>query len=272
MADGTEKLVILGTGNAMTLDCFHTCFVLQDGSGENILVDTGGGIQILKQLRDGGVDFAKIHHIILSHKHTDHILGMFWIVRNFHKYAERNAYEGNLHIYLHQELEEILRSILPQLLPGKFTAWFDRRILFHVVEDREERQILNYRVKFLDIHSEKARQFGFRTTLQNGKRLVFLGDETFQEGLREEVENCDWLLHEAFCLEEEAEQFRPYEKKHSTVKHAAQTAQSLGVGKLVLYHGNDNDLAHRKERYTKEAKEYFAGEVFVPDDLDVIVL
>ncbi len=53
----TEKLIFLGTGQAMTLDCFNTCFVLQDGNGENILVDMGGGIQILKQLRDAGIDF-----------------------------------------------------------------------------------------------------------------------------------------------------------------------------------------------------------------------
>jgi len=74
-----EKLIILGTGHAMTLDCYNTCFALQNNEGENILVDTGGGLQIIKQLRDSNIDFRKIHHIILSHKHTDHILGVFWI-------------------------------------------------------------------------------------------------------------------------------------------------------------------------------------------------
>lgn len=268
----TEKLIFLGTGHAMTLDCFNTCFILQDRAGENILVDTGGGIQILRQLRDAKVDFSKIYHIILSHKHSDHILGLFWIVRNFHKYITADCYAGDLHIYLHKELGEVIRTILPAVLPPKFTDLFDKRILFHVVEDKEERQILQYKIKFLDIHARKDKQFGFRTTLQNGKTLVFLGDETFNEILRDEVYGCDYLLHEAFCMESEAEIFKPYEKKHSTAGNAAKIAESLAVGNLILYHGSDNDLANRKADYTKEAKQYFHGEVYVPDDFDCIVL
>ena len=51
------------------------------------IVDTGGGLQIIKQLRDANIDFRKIHNIILSHKHTDHILGMFWIIRYSQKFS-----------------------------------------------------------------------------------------------------------------------------------------------------------------------------------------
>lgn len=268
----TEKLIFLGTGHAMTLDCFNTCFVLQNQDGENILVDTGGGIEILKQLKRAEVDFQKIHHIILSHRHSDHILGLFWIVRNFNNFVTSDKYEGNLHIYLHEELEGIIRTILLAVLPQKFIRWFDERILFHVVEDREERQVLDYNIRFLDIQARKDRQFGFKTKLHNGKSLVFLGDETFNEILREEVQGCDWLLHEAFCLKSEADEFKPYEKKHSTAADAAKIAESLHVGNLVLYHGSDNDLTHRKERYSEEAKQYFQGNVYVPDDLDVIRL
>lgn len=41
-----EKLNILGTGAAMTLDCYNTCFTLENNEGEHILVDTGGGLQL----------------------------------------------------------------------------------------------------------------------------------------------------------------------------------------------------------------------------------
>ena len=268
----TEKLIFLGTGQAMTLDCFNTCFVLQDRNGENILVDTGGGIQILKQLRDAGIDFPKIHHVILSHRHSDHILGLFWIVRNFHKYAASGEYVGNLNIYMHCELEKIIRNILTEVLSKKFTDWFDKRIIFHIVEDKEERQILDYKVKFLDVHSQKDQQFGFKTQLANGKTIVFLGDETYNETLREEVQGCDFLLHEAFCMESEADVFKPYEKMHSTAENAGKIAASLDVGSLILYHGSDNDLIHRKENYRKEASKHFHGNIYVPDDLDVIAL
>lgn len=272
METQAERLIILGTGHAMTLDCFNTCFILQDTAGENILVDTGGGQQILRQLRDADIDFCKIHHIILSHRHSDHILGLFWIIRKFYQYAASGEYEGSLHLYMHAELEKVIKTALPAILAEKFVRLLNERVMFHVVEDKEERPILDYTVRFLDIHSEKDRQFGFKTTLKNGKNLVFLGDETFHESLRDEVKGCDWLLHEAFCLSADADIFKPYEKKHSTVKDAAKIAASLDAGSLVLYHGNDKELPHRKENYTREAQQYFHGQVYAPDDLDVIAL
>ncbi len=38
--DRMEKLNILGTGHAMTLDCYNTCFTLENNEVEDILVDT----------------------------------------------------------------------------------------------------------------------------------------------------------------------------------------------------------------------------------------
>ena len=196
-----EKLNILGTGNAMTLDCYNTCFTLENNDGEHILVDTGGGLQIIKQLRDAKIDFRRIHNIILSHKHTDHILGMFWIIRYAQKFFDSDNYDGNLIVYMHKELESTVRKIMFEVLPQKFTKFIDNRIIFKIVEDKEEVKILNYNIKFLDVHAKKDRQFGFKTTLEIGKKFVFLGDETFDEQLRDEVINTDWLLHEEMWMD-----------------------------------------------------------------------
>lgn len=56
------------------------------------------------------------------------------------------------------------------------------------------------------------------------------------------------------------------------MKQAAAYAQSLQVKNLILFHGSDDDLAHRKVAYTQEAQQEFSGNIFVPDDLDVIEL
>ena len=68
------------------------------------------------------------------------------------------------------------------------------------------------------------------------------------------------------------EETKPYEKKHSTVKVASNIAEKLNVKNLILYHANDNNLKNRKKLYTEEAKKYFKGDIYVPDDLDIIVL
>ena len=41
---------------------------------------------------------------------------------------------------------------------------------------------------------------------------------------------------------------------------------------LVLWHTEDSKIEHRKELYTNEGREYYSGNLFVPDDLDIIEL
>ena len=90
--------------------------------------------------------------------------------------------------------------------------------------------------------------------------------------LRQYAEGADWLMSEAFCLNGDRERFLPYEKHHSTVLDAARLAEELGVRNLILYHTEDQTLDTRRQRYTTEAKKAFSGRVFVPDDLEKILL
>ena len=81
-----------------------------------------------------------------------------------------------------------------------------------------------------------------------------------------------WLLSEAFCLYADRDRFKPYEKHHSTVREACETATELRVENLVLWHTEDTRLAERKTLYTAEGRQYFSGNLFVPDDLESIAL
>ncbi len=66
--------------------------------------------------------------------------------------------------------------------------------------------------------------------------------------------------------------FHPYEKHHSTVKDACILAEKLNVKNLILYHTEDKNITNRKELYTKEGKEFYSGNLYVPDDLEVFNL
>ena len=63
--------------------------------------------------------------------------------------------------------------------------------------------------------------------------------------------------------------FKPYEKHHSTVKDASLLANLLEVENLLLYHSEEMNLEKRKQLYTNEAKLYFNGNIYVPDDLEI---
>ena len=140
------------------------------------------------------------------------------------------------------------------------------------VTDGQTERILDYDVTFFDIHSTKARQFGFTMKLENGKKFTCVGDEPFNPACRPFVEGSDWLLHEAFCLYGEREKYKPYEKHHSTVKDACELAAELHVPNLVLWHTEDDHIEERKALYTAEGKKYYSGNLFVPDDEEIIDL
>lgn len=267
-----EELIVLGTGNASVTKCFNTCFLIRDEERNYFMVDAGGGNGVLTQLEKTDVPVNEIHHLFVTHEHTDHLLGVIWMIRTIGQQINKNEYEGDLHIYCHDGLKDKILSICEMTVASKITKLFGKRIYIHIVQDREERKILNYNVRFFDIQSVKARQFGFTTVLNNGKRLTFCGDEPYQEHCREYVYGADWLLHEAFCLFEERDWFKPYEKCHSTVKDAAELAETMKVNNLLLWHTEDKNIRRRKSMYKREAKKHYGGNVYVPYDKEIIRL
>lgn len=266
-----EQLIVLGTGYALATKCYNTCFALTAG-GRTLLVDAGGGNGILSRLEQAGLPLANIHDLIVTHAHSDHVLGVVWVVRAVGSAMLAGRYEGTLTIWCHPGLETAIRAMCGFTLQKKFTDLFGKRICFAPVADGTRGEAAGWPCTFFSIHSTKMEQYGFALTLHSGKKLVCLGDEPYNPASAAWVQGADWLLSEAFCLYADRERFRPYEKHHSTVKDAAELAAALGAENLVLWHTEDTDLPHRKARYTAEAAAHFAGRVFVPDDLDKIDL
>lgn len=267
---GKERLLILGTGNAMVKKCYNTCFVVDDGSNF-FMVDAGGGNEIFRRLDKMDVAISDLHEIFVTHKHIDHIMGMIWIIRAIAEKMLKGKFEGEAHIYGHDEVISILTYFADTLLVKKQSKLIGERIFLEEVHDGEMRVINGHETIFFDIQSTKAKQFGFYMDL-NGKRFVCCGDEPYNPCEEKYAKGADWMLHEAFCLFDQADLFKPYEKHHSTAKDAAELAESLGVKNLVLYHTEEKNLENRKRLYTDEAKMYYSGAVYVPDDLEIIKL
>ena len=266
-----EILYVLGTGNAMTLRCYNTCFAIENEHGV-LLVDAGGGNGILNQMHDVGLDFGRVHDFFITHAHTDHMNGAVWVLRRIMSIMRGGRYEGDLNIYCHESVGRGLRMIAELMLDKKILCFLDERVIFHEIEDGTKAKLCGRDVTFFDIRSEKFLQFGFRLILGNGEKLVCLGDEPFNPVCEPAVSGADWLLCEAFCLQAHADRFKPHKMRHSTVADAARLAETLGVRHLVLWHTEDTTYDQRKALYTAEAREYFSGEVYVPYDLEVIEL
>lgn len=266
-----EQLYVFGTGNAAVTHYYNTCFAIRDDD-EYFMVDAGGGNGILKILKDMDITYPQIHHLFVTHEHTDHLLGVVWLVRFVGSSILSGSYEGDFYIYCHDGLVSTIDTICRLTLQGKIYKLLEDRIHLIAVHDGETLPIMDYNVTFFDIHSTKARQFGFTTTLKNGRKLTCAGDEPYNPVCRPYVEGSDWLLHEAFCLYGERERFKPYEKHHSTVMDACKLAEELQIPNLVLWHTEDKSVGRRKELYLAEGREYYHGSLFVPDDGEILDL
>lgn len=270
----TNQITMLGTGNATVSQIYNTCFVLQTPS-TLMLVDAGGGNGILAQLRKVNVQISDIHHLFVTHAHTDHVLGVIWVIRMV---AQCKGYEGLLHVYGNDKVMKVIKTIIDMILAKNQLAKVAERVVFHQLEDGDCFEVGDMKLECFDIQSTKEKQFGFRTELpssdESGKPLVLacLGDEPYNELNRRYIVGADWMMCEAFCLYADRDMFKPYEKCHSTALDAGKLAEELGVKNLILYHTEEKTLANRKENYTREAAENFKGRIFVPDDLEVIEL
>ena len=300
------QITMLGTGNATVSQIYNTCFVLQTSS-TLMLVDAGGGNGILSQLKKVNVQISDIHHLFVTHAHTDHVLGVIWVIRMV---AQCKGYEGLLHVYGNDKVMKVIKTIIDMILAKKQLAKVAERVVFYQLEDGDCFEVGDMKLECFDIQSTKEKLFGFRAELpgasednaasvnaseddaasddasadnasegnasadNHAKPLVLacLGDEPYNEQNRRYIEGADWMMCEAFCLYADRDTFKPYEKCHSTALDAGKLAAELGVKNLILYHTEEKTLATRKENYTREAAKNFKGRIFVPDDLEVIEL
>ena len=276
-----NKITMLGTGNATVSGIYNTCFLL-DTPSTKLMVDAGGGNGVLGQLKKVGVEIADIHHLFVTHAHTDHVLGVIWVIRMV---AQCKGYEGKLHVYSHDKVMKVIKTIIDMILAKKQLAKVAERVVFHELKDGDTFEVGDIHMQCFDIHSTKEKQFGFRAELPMSDAsasagssasdklvLACLGDEPYNELNRQYVEHADWMMCEAFCLYADRDTFKPYEKCHSTALDAGKLAAELDIKNLVLYHTEEKTIATRKATYAQEAAENFKGRIVVPDDLEVIEL
>ena len=265
------SIVRLGTGNAMCTRCYNTCFYLRTPGG-GLLVDAGGGNGIFRQMYRARVAYEEVHHLFVTHCHTDHIMGVVWLIRKISPLIYKGKFQGTLTIYGHDEVIHAIRTMCELMIPAKITSAIGKTIILREVVHGETLAIDDMQLTFFDIGSTKAKQYGFTALLPDGQRLSCLGDEPYMPESEPFVKGSQWLMCEAFCLYRDRRQFNPYEKNHSTALDAGRLAKDLDVDNLLLYHTEDTRLATRRIDYAAEAQQHYTGRVHVPDDLETVVL
>ena len=135
--------------------------------------------------------------MFVTHGHTDHVLGVIWVMRKVADLMNKGKYEGTFHIYCHEVVMDMLLTITKMTLKKKDLARIGDGIEIHEVTDGESVELPFAKLTAFDICSTKAKQFGYVLDYPDGLRLTCLGDEPFNEHDRAYAEHADWLLSEA---------------------------------------------------------------------------
>lgn len=257
-----RRLLFLGTGHGMPIASSCSSILVEDDEN-NLLLDAGGGHDLLVNFNKAKYKPTMIRNIFITHYDSDHILGIIPLVRAFHRWAPPQR----RNIFCSPEVKRAIDSLF-QYVAKKHYIPVKEYLNFRVIKNNEVHNISGWEITFFDVKSDKSPQMGCRIKFPDGVKLAFLGDEPLRNHYLDIVKDCDVLIHNAFCLHQQQGLFRPHEKNHSTVREAAINATKINTKKLVLFHLEDKTLKTRKKEYLKEAQAHFSGDIFVPQDLD----
>ena len=129
-----EKIIVLGTGAGISINCYSTCFLLENDD-KYMLVDTGSGNQILNQLKSKNIDIDKIHDIFISHKHIDHLLGIIPLLRYIMQQHRMKRYNGKLNIYCDDEIKEIIDTFMSATFHKVHIDLYKELVIYNFCKD-----------------------------------------------------------------------------------------------------------------------------------------
>ena len=292
------ELTILGSSAALpTSKRFPTAHLLHAGE-RFFLIDCGEGTQI--RLRQYGINPSRIHHILISHLHGDHIFGLFGLLSTLGMMGRKVP----LYLYGPRELEAFLGTY------GKFFGSLPFDLEFKIPEENQDLIFENDKLtikaiplkhrttaygylfrekkKPLNVRKEQIEAYGLGIAdlvkVKRGEDFVsntgaiipnsqltlppfhqrsyaYLSDTQFNPMLAEKVKGVDLLFHEATFSGKDKK--LAAQTQHSTAAEAATLAKLAGVKKLLI--------GHFSSRYKEplllenEAREVFENTTGVND-------
>lgn len=293
------KINFLGTADAIPSASRNHTAILLTYKGENILVDCGEGTQ--RQFRKARLNPGKITRILITHWHTDHILGLPGLLKTL----ESSGYNKTLFIYGPRRTKVFMNALLSLFafkksyrievkeVAGKFFEtpefYLEAKAMTHSVPanaysfvkkgqlriDKNKLAIsklpsgpLLQKLKQGKNINYKGKKFLAKnlTYKEQGKKVSFVLDTSMNKKVHIFVKNSDLLICEASFASDLKHKAREY--KHLTAGEAAQIAKKSKSKKLVLIHISQR-YDKNKKKILNEAKRIFKN-TSIAKDLDVL--
>ena len=260
------KLYFLGTGAALPSVEQEHASLMFESNGAYLLVDASG-LPYRKMLALGltSPDFERLQHIIITHRHIDHCLGLpsliecLWI-------AGRDA---PLHIYA---LKTTLELIVPLL-----DLWQLRSrarnfpILIHPLDGEPNELVVktdDFEVRTSPT-KHAAPSIATKIILPDGTTTVYSSDTAPCAELVTFARGSDYFLLECNYCDDEPKLADLTGHIHS--RQWGEVATAVGARySFVTHHSNTADCSN--EALRREIAPHFRGRINIPRDFDVIDL
>jgi phosphoribosyl 1,2-cyclic phosphodiesterase len=230
-----------------------TCVEVVQGK-QNLIIDGGSGIKTYNDFLATTQREKTIHHILLTHFHYDHMMGLTFFTPHFLK-------DHEIHYYCVQPgLQELLRDLFRRpFFPVNFES-LRANVTIHPLEPYKTFQLEGFQVTPFKLdHSDPC--YGFRVE-RNGKIYAHAVDHESERITRDELgvdaglfEDADLAYFDAQYLELEMAERKGW--GHGTFSRAFETCSLYRIKQIILAHHDPSYGTQDMERLVEQAKVEF---------------
>jgi ribonuclease Z len=259
------RVVFLGTGGALNPERYQAA-LLVEAAATRVLLDTGGGLGLVRRLLAAEIDPGSIGHVFLSHRHLDHVGGLEPLLMTVFYRAFRDAVPPPVvRLYALSGSAEAIRvsqaaaAASAERVFGKRLSWVSPRA------GTPEALGGNVSLTLVGVdHLPPAGDAAGCVVDVDGVRVVYSGDSRPCDALIEAARGADLLVHEVGGLDTRAELL--HQVGHSTAADAGRVAARAGVRALALFHMPAAEWVEPADLLA-EARRHAPGvEVFLGED------
>ncbi|HET7035163.1 MAG TPA: MBL fold metallo-hydrolase [Thermomicrobiaceae bacterium] len=242
-------VTVLGTGSP-NANRVTTGLVITAPGSPPLVIDTCSGFEFFHQLTRAGFDAAEIKHVVLTHRHLDHIGGMTAL------FIHEHAFDLYALDDTHAAVEGLMAAGFPEwpINPGI------RRL---TVRPGEQHEIAGYRVSFYEV-IHRVPTVAVRVE-HGGTVLAYSADSIPCPAVVACAREADLFLCDACYVAGDGPAMieRARLRMHPTAREAGEMAQEANARSLVLLHlSRFADPA----RVLAEATERYHGPAVVAED------
>ena len=231
-----------------------TCVQVSEGAS-HLIIDGGSGLKKYNDhLAQNNFSLTE-HHILLTHFHFDHTMGIPYFIPHFLKGHKIHYYSPDVNC------EKYVKALFQKpIFPVPFEQ-LSAEIIFHHIKPYEKNQIQNFTVQaYSTDHSDAC--YGFKVTSPHGKVYSHAVDNEIirrsTDDLKQDAglyQNTDLLYIDSQYSEQDMNEKKGW--GHGTSQRAFEICRHFNIEQVLLGHHDPGAGISSLQKLSDQAVEYF---------------